>query len=319
MEPTHEFGKEAMENINAKNARRQRRARTITLVTVLFAAAIAFLYWQKQNKTRVSAESAISKDEEQQAPPSSEVKVTKTWKLPDELKEISGFSYYDEDRFACIQDEDGKVFIYNTKTSKIDKEIPFASAGDYEGLTVADKDVWVVRSDGKLYQVSGVDGTPTVKEFQTSLTAQQNVEGVCYDKPNHRLLLSIKDEEASGHYKGIYAFNLETGKMDDAPVFKINLQDELFRDTKAKKEKKIMMPSDIAIHPLTKELYITDGPKAKLLVMNANGELKKLYQLDTDQFPQPEGIAFDPKGELFISNEGGKNINGTLLSVEINE
>ena len=76
------------------------------------------------------------------------------------------------------------------------------------------------------------------------------------------------------------------------------------------------MPSDIAIHPVNGDMYIIDGRNSQLLVTNMSGGVKKLYQLNVKEFPQPEGIAFNPAGELFISNEG-RNSAGNILHVEI--
>ena len=50
------------------------------------------------------------------------------------------------------------------------------------------------------------------------------------------------------------------------------------------------MPSSIAIHPKTGDMYITDGRRTKLLVLTGTGDIKKLYQLDNSDFAQPEGI-----------------------------
>src|SRR5687767_3831160 len=51
------------------------------------------------------------------------IKILKRWDLPGVLKEISGIAYIDANHFACIQDEIGIIYIYNTETGKIEKEI----------------------------------------------------------------------------------------------------------------------------------------------------------------------------------------------------
>jgi len=44
-------------------------------------------------------------------------------------------------------------------------------------------------------------------------------------------------------------------------------------------------------------------------------KLKKTYQLDPILFKQPEGLAFDSKGNMYISNEGhGGNANVLLFN-----
>ena len=250
------------------------------------------------------------------------ITITKRWDMPTSLKEISGLSYIDSDRFACVQDELGTIFIYNTKTSGIEKEISFAGMGDYEGLTMVNEIVWVVRSDGKLFEVNNItSGKPVVKEYSTHLTMAQNVEGLCYDKNNNRLLLAIKDNEPGNvEYKGIYSFDLATRKMPAEPVFKIDMQNKVFGNGGSNKKKGSgeIMPSDIAIHPVTKEIYITDGRNAKLLILDADGTIKKLYQLNKNDFSQPEGLTFKPNGEMLIANEGVKQ-PGNILNVKIGE
>src|SRR5688572_26932105 len=140
----------------------------------------------------------------------SDVQVLQKWELPDVLREVSGIAYLTDDRFACVQDERGSIYIYNTATAKIEKEIPFADAGDYEGLAIAGENAYVVRSDGRLYEVQDfIDEKPTVKEFAGHLTTGHNIDGLCFDKNQNRLLLAIKGKEPQAtDYKGIYAFNL---------------------------------------------------------------------------------------------------------------
>ena len=75
------------------------------------------------------------------------------------------------------------------------------------------------------------------------------------------------------------------------------------------------MPSALGIHPLSGDYYVSDGPKSKLLIMDASGNIKRLLELGKD-FKQPEGISFSPQGELFIANEGGKG-SGNILQVAL--
>jgi len=249
------------------------------------------------------------------------ITIIKKWSMPKELTEISGLSYKDEKQFACVQDEVGKIFIYNTASSSVEKEISFAAAGDYEGLAVVDKTIWVLRADGKLFEVSNLDAAkPTVKEYSTPLTIKQDAEGLCYDKKNHRLLIAIKGAElGTEDYKGIYAFDIASKKMDKQPVFKIDLLDKVFGNNgSGKKKKDPINPSDIVIHPLNGDMYIIDGRNSKLLITDVAGAIKKLYQLNSKEFAQPEGIAFNSAGDLFIANEG-TNQPGNILQVKIDQ
>jgi len=249
------------------------------------------------------------------------ITIIKKWSMPKELTEISGLSYKDEKQFACVQDEVGKIFIYNTVSSSVEKEISFGAAGDYEGLAVVDKTIWVLRADGKLFEVSNLDAAkPTVKEYNTPLTIKQDSEGLCYDKKNSRLLIAIKGAEpGTENYKGIYSFDLGSKKMDQQPAFKIDLLDKVFGNNgSGKKKKGSINPSGIVIHPVSGDIYIIDGRNPQLLIIDASGKIKNLYQLSAKDFSQPEGIAFNSAGDLFIANEG-TNQPGNILQVKIDQ
>lgn len=276
-----------------------------------------FIFWKDIKSVGVKGLNVVNKEKnEPESVGNSTVKVMEKWNLPEELREISGIAYLDDSRFACIQDEDGKIFIYNHAEKKVEKEIPFAGAGDYEDIAISGQTAWVVRADGKLFEVPLNKGKSAVKEHKTSLTVEHNVEGLAYDSKGNRLLLAIKDDEPGNKdYKGIYAYDLTNNSFNSSPVFKIDVSHKLFESTGDKKKKKTIKPSAIAIHPTNGDIYITDGPKSMLLVMDKAGSIREWVTLGKE-FEQPEGIAFNPAGELFISNEGGKG-TGNILKVSL--
>lgn len=275
--------------------------------------------WVLSLKPKTQIEMAKKNKDKKHKQASPGITVIKKWELPKQLLEISGLSYLDETRFACVQDELGMIFIFNTATLSIEKKISFGAKGDYEGLAVVGETFWVIRTDGTLFEVNNINAeNPMVKEYGTHLTIKQDPEGLCYDKKHNRLLIAIKGAElGTSDYKGIYAFDLSSKKMDQQPVFKIDLLDEAIKTNgSGKKKTGSLNPSGIAIHSLNGDMYITDGRNPKLLITDAMGNIKKLYQLNTDEFAQPEGITFNPAGELFIANEGTKE-PANILQVKI--
>jgi uncharacterized protein YjiK len=292
---------------------------------------LAFVFWKdiksvKSKKTNV-AEAKSKKDDagkkdkkyKDETGKTSDpgVKIVQKWDMPSDLKEISGIASINKNNFACVQDELGKIFIFNTETNKVEKEFSFGEKGDYEGIAIVKETAYVIRADGKLFEVKNYNSErPAVVEHDTHLTAKQDVEGLCYDEKNNRLLLAIKGREPnSKDYKGIYAFDLSSKTMATAPAIKIDLTHNIWNQTKNKNK---IQPSDIDVHPVTGDVYIVDGPDAKLLVMGADGTKKKLYQLSNSDFPQPEGMAFNQEGELFISNEG-RTGTGNILKISVDE
>jgi len=250
---------------------------------------------------------------------SSEVKIIDKWELPGILREVSGIAYLGKDQFACVQDESGVVFIYNTATNKIDNQITFGATGDYEGIALVGRTAYVLRSNGKIYEVNNIDTqTPKIKEYSTALTAKNDVEGITYDARHNRLLLAIKGAETdASNFKGVYAFDLKTKELSTAPVIKIDLTDPLLPIKKGKKPTNNLQPSEIGINPATQEIYLTEAANPQLFILNADGTIKARYKLNKDNFSQPEGLTFTPSGELYIANEG-KEENGNILRVQIN-
>jgi hypothetical protein len=72
-------------------------------------------------------------------------------------------------------------------------------------------------------------------------------------------------------------------------------------------------PSCLARHPVTKEWYIISSVNKALLVLDDRWQLKNIYSLDPVLFKQPEGLAFDKLGNMYISNEGGQGNANVLL------
>jgi uncharacterized protein YjiK len=246
------------------------------------------------------------------------VKVSRVWQLPAEFKEISGIAYIDADRLACVQDETGTIFIYNLTERSIEQTIPFGPPGDYEGITTVNGDAYVACADGRIIEILNYrTGKPVVKEYGTHLTVKQNVEGICYDKKNGRLLVSIKGQEPGAPlYKGVYEFDLSLKKMQVKPAFKIDLSDQVFGRNKIKNPQTIIQPSDIDIHPVSRDLYITDGVRSQLLILGSAGKIKALYALDKSEVVQPEGMCFTPSGELYIASPGKREEASKLLLLQ---
>jgi len=237
-----------------------------------------------------------------------EYTINNTWELPDVLDEISGISWLKDGTIASVQDEDGIIFIYNLKQNKIVERIEFAGSGDYEGIAVNNNDAYVLRSDGTIYEISNFRSkSRTVQTFKTDFSAKNNLESLTLNSKNNSLIIAPKDRDIKDDFKGLYQIPITSKSMDATPQIKINMNDGAFNSYKKKKAYKTFSPSDIAIHPKTGKYYILDGKNPKLLILDKDGTIEKVYKLDKNQFAQPEGITFSPDGTLYISNESGNN------------
>lgn len=249
--------------------------------------------------------------------------IIRKWDLPVALNEVSGIRWIDKDKIACVQDEDGIIFIYNLQTNLVEKKINFGNSGDYEGLTTVGNTAYVMESNGLLFEIENyLSDNISTKQYQTPFSGKNNIESLTADTLNNRLLYTVKDKDPnSSKYKGIYAFNLATKQTRSLPVFKIPLDDQIFKPEDPDDDVEPISnfyPSDIAIHPETKNFYILEGKNPQLLIMDSVGKPLKLHKLFDESFPQPEGITFSPSGTIYISNEG-KHGTANILEVQFLE
>ncbi len=264
-------------------------------------------------------------------------KPDKSWKMPKTLVEISGLSFIDPDRLACVQDEKGIIYVFNLKAGKIESKIEFADDGDFEGIELIGNDAWVLKSNGTLYKVKDFikDAYPKVKKHTTELSGRNNAEGLAYDPLNKNLLIACKghpflDEKNGGDYKAVYSFNPESKKLDKDLFLLISLDSiryysnyngmtrlglEIMAYLDPSNGDKSFQPSGIAIHPQTGNLYILGSVGKLLTVFSREGKMLAIIELNSQIFRQPEGICFGPDATLYISNEGAGH-EGTILKFQ---
>ena len=247
-----------------------------------------------------------------------------TFELPGKMEEVSGLTISpDGQHIIAIDDEDGELYFVSKKSGKLKAEVDFWRDGDYEGVEVVEDRVFVVKSKGTIYEIRNVsdDGQQTIVH-KTFLSETNNVEGLAYDVPNNRLLLGCKGAAGSGdgfrQKKAIYGFDLSTNKLNPEPVLLINqekVKEYLDLHPALNEYEKLVeffdpdggefsfSPSSIAIEPGTGNLFITSSVGKMLMVTNTAGEILYLEKLKKKVHRQPEGMAFDVDGTLYISNE----------------
>ncbi len=253
--------------------------------------------------------------------------------LPEELEEISGLSMTpDESKLVAIQDEDGEIYIINKVTGEIERDYNFYKEGDYEGVEMVGNSVFVVKSNGKIYEVHDFGGEhqQTIK-FTTSLNKEYDVEGLAYDKKNERLLLSCKEvgepSEELSLEKSIYAFDLKTRTLVEKPVYTLRLKDFLYylennqhvHRYKKMKEHFSENPEDfafaasaIAVNPRTGDIYILSSKGKMMGILSPTGKLLHVEKLEKSIHCQPEGICFTKDGTMYVSNEGKNGAPGRI-------
>ncbi|MEM6801084.1 MAG: SdiA-regulated domain-containing protein [Bacteroidota bacterium] len=279
----------------------------------------------------------ISKKEPLEALPFSYDLKEPSWEveLPTDLQEVSGLGYLEEGRIAMVQDEQGLIFIFDLEKKEIVSRHRFKKKGDFEGIEILGNVAYVLRSDGDVYEVVDFLNEPTsVDSYENALSTANDTEGLGYDPETRLLLISSKESDKlmGTKYKDkqvIVSWDPETKNLRPTPYLVIDLDDIksfLKKNAKTDKEKKFakkfdpdksssFRPSAISVHPISKYIYLLASNGNMLLVVDRQRNIVQAKHLPSKKFPQPEGMCFDPEGNLYISNEGGIG-PGTLKKFE---
>lgn len=249
-------------------------------------------------------------------------------KLSNKLREISGLTYVPKKGLVAVQDEKGALY-WLDKKGNIDEVIDFSADGDYEGLAFEKEFLFALRADGVLFEIDRWEKDkkkPKTRVINTNLGEINDTEGLAYHPIENQLWIACKGSAIIGkeryYERAIYAYDLALDSFLVEPIIVISRRqlqhfirknmrqhpDYGFYKKMLRKEKPNMplQPSAIAIHPITQDIYLLCAVGNSLLVLNPSFEIKALCRLHHDVFEQPEGLAFNPEGDLFLSSEGQK-------------
>lgn len=300
-------------------------------INVVFFASIILTYACKNiegSTSQYKAESAIVETIQEQSYTN-----IPTWKflfdldkpekciLPHKLVEISALTIeLTSNTIYTVNDE--KALIYTLKECEIEGEFDFGKNGDYEGIELVNDKLFVLKSSGKIIEY-GLSSMKVKRIIDTPLKSNNDTEGLGFDKDKNHLLIACKGSpnihkhQKHKKSKAVYSYSLENETFIDEPLFVINDKEieAFFKDNikgeLSKKENKHKLnralkfsPSAISLNPFDNCYYLLSTVGKTLMIINENYEIVGLEFLDHSFFLQPEGLCFNSKGEMLISNEG---------------
>jgi hypothetical protein len=228
--------------------------------------------------------------------------------LSERLQGISGICFLrsDPDTMYAIEDETGKLYYFHLGNGRFPFR-HFGGRGDYKDVTILDdKEFVVLRSDGSLFvfpvSIPRDRGKAAARSYEHILPAGE-YEGLFGDEDGRLIALCKKcaiddqQKEVSGYVLG-YGAGHTLAVRDH---FKVEVASGKFH------------PSCLARHPKTKEWYLISSVNKILFVLDDQWKVKGNYSLDPILFKQPEGLAFDRDGNMYISNEGGQGRPNVLV------
>lgn len=239
------------------------------------------------------------------------------YSMPDVLQEISGIAFNKGDHRTIYaeQDEEGSLFTLTLGTK--DKIVTkFAGKGDYEDVAIAQNWVLILKSNGTIFSFKLSEAknaiAANVKETK-GLVPKGEYEGMYADERTGLVYVLCKNcnqDKGSKVTSGFILSLQSDGSLKSSGTFKIDVSQI---DQLSGKKKGTFHPSALAVNPLTQEWYIVSSVNKALLVTDAKWKIKSVYHLSSNDFNQPEGIAFDTTGNLYISNEGSETQTGNIL------
>ena len=235
--------------------------------------------------------------------------------MTSDLLEISGIAFNNGDAGTIYaeQDEEGKIFYFRPGDSKVN-QVKFGKPGDYEDVAVLNNQAIILRSDGSLFTFPLAEvkagKITSVKEFKKILP-EGEYEGM--HAADGKLYVLCKQCAGKDHNKECngYIFNLAAdGTVSQSGNFTIDVQKIAALTGKGKMK---FHPSALAKNPLTKQWYVLSSVNKLLVAVDEQWNVVAAYPISGKTFLQPEGMAFDAQGNLYISNEGDKVTNGNVL------
>lgn len=276
---------------------------------LLLVLSIGLLFSCKEKKE--------DKDEKKAAPPVSLhstpynfLQPVGKWALSDSLAEISGIVLLKNNNMLAIEDihpilyeinlgDTAGVISGKTEFRKSDDE-----KFDFEDIAMIGDTVYALWSHGAVFKIIKQKKGVTSQRSKTWLRKDNNTEGLAFDPVTGNLLIACKEDAgvdgAKKSTRAVFAFDTRSDSLKNEPFMLINKKD--FENVAG--EKIDFYPSAIAVHPVTHDLFIISTKDTKAIAQfSHDGKLKAFDYFDKSILPQPEGICFDSKGDMYISTE----------------
>ncbi|AKP50759.1 SdiA-regulated domain-containing protein [Cyclobacterium amurskyense] len=226
--------------------------------------------------------------------------------LEDDLKEVSGLAWVGENQIWAIEDESSVIYRLAPETGKIQEKQKFAKNNDIEDIAWVKDVAWVLQSDGTLYEVSSpLTKNAKTTKFDFPIEKKRDLEAMVVSEKGDYLYVFCKSckwdkgtEEAS-----VFRFDLTSKQYESTSFITLErgeIQKHLANKDKAPLEIK---PAAVALHPIEKQFYVLSSTDKWLLITDLDFDPIKVYRLNPEIFKQPEGMTFDPEGNMYISNE----------------
>ena len=230
-------------------------------------------------------------------------KAVARWIMPVGLDELSGIALTSDGRLLAQSDERGQISEIDYRRGVVTKQFVVGRPtikGDFEGITVADRFVFLLESNGTIYEFrEGANGERVdYTTHDTRLGKECEFEGIAFDSTLNSLLLACKNV-GTKHLKDslvIYRWRLD-GRGNRLSMLTVPLSRIL-----PSLGEKDLHPSDIAVDPLTGNYVLVASIENAIVEITPGGDVVFARKLPGDH-DQAEAVAITPDSILIIGDE----------------
>lgn len=230
------------------------------------------------------------------------------WYLPKQLREVSGLALVDDNEVLAIQDERAIIFRLDIQTGKVIGRFALGQPvlkGDFEGVAVHNKQVYLLTSKGQLYKapLTSNNDSRHYETFNLGLSKNCELEGLAHE-PNTDLLWLVCKEVYLSPQAGtlrLHAFSTATQELRP----ELTRQLPLSLDGQGSD----FSPSGLAFTRDGQQLFIIAAHQSSYAwyTWSNNLSLVSLTSLPKrGKHRQAEGVAINSEGLLLIADEGKK-------------
>jgi hypothetical protein len=229
------------------------------------------------------------------------------FRLPPELAEISGLAFTPDGRLFGHGDEEGVIWQIDPMTGVPSTRFGFGRRGrilhgDFEDIQVIGRRVFLVTSDGQLYEAGEPANRVIVDAILRSsgLAGACEVEGLATDSAGRSLLVLCKHAWTRRWRKNVVVLAVSTESWRFEPKPRMLIPESALAEVTGQKQ---FNGSAMVRHPRTGSYLLLAGPQRAYAEVSPAGEVLGGGKLPSELHRQPEGIAVGPDLTLYISDE----------------
>ncbi len=225
------------------------------------------------------------------------------WIMPPELREISGLALTPDGRILAHDDEVSKVYVIDLRQGILLKQFTLGTGfrGDFESITVAGSNIYMLASNGVVYQFQeGADGASVpYSVVDLHLGKECEFEGMVYQADSNWLVMPCKTAKDKSLKHNLVIYRYRLGGPDSARISMMKIP---FVQLIGSNKWKSLHPSDITIDPATGNYVMIASHEDALVEITPQGDMVRAQSLPKGH-NQPEGIAITKDSVLILSDE----------------